>query len=143
MTYGPLDGGRRVRSDEGLSPEFAQRLENGLQLAEGRRRRTQTLHRWRSAALIILPIVTAACWAALPWTFAIGLRSFIGFAGYLTLMLAIAGRVDATYLAFLGLGFLPMLIDILLFVGVVSWLIWASRLLARPEASVTKDWFGR
>ena len=86
-----------------------------------------TARRWRWMALIFIPVASGICWAALPWTFGDGARALIGFVGYSTLILSVGGRFDAGFLGYLGIGFVPRVIDVFLFVGVVSWLILASR----------------
>jgi len=115
----------------GLSPDFDRRLEARLGLADAKRRRLSMVRRWRWTAFVFLPIVSAVCWAALPWTFGVGATALIGFVSYLTLILAVASRIDAGFLSYLGLEAVPVVIDVLLLMGVVSWLVWASR----PQAS--------
>lgn len=119
--------GSDSRSRSTLSSGFDTRLYARLGQVEGRRRRVSLLRRMRWPALITIPILSAACWAALPWTFGIGARALIGLVGYYTLMLSIASRVDDSYLSYLHLSFLPILIDVSLLVGVVSWLVMSSR----------------
>lgn len=87
-------------------------------------------------AVVGLPVVGAICWGVLPWTFGTGARSLIGFATYFTLMMAVAHRANSSFLSYLGIGVLPVLIDALLLVGVVSWLVWASRSAQRQSSSV-------
>lgn len=110
-----------------LSDDFSQRLEAGLRRADRRRSRGMALSRWRWRALIGLPLIVAGCWTAIPWTFGIGVRALIGFASYFTVVLSIAGRGDQAFLSYLGLDALPLVVNGLLLVGVVSWLSWASR----------------
>lgn len=123
-------------SPEGLPTDFSSKLEERLRRADVERRRHSRVRRWRWMAVVGLPIVGAACWAALPWTFGAGARALIGFATYFTLMMAVAHRADSSFLSYLGIGALPAIIDGLLLVGVVSWLVWASRSGPRT-ASVT------
>lgn len=111
----------------GLSPNFDQELLARLGHVERKRQRVALVHRMRWPALITVPVFAAACWAALPWSFGIGARALIGTVGYYTLMLSIASRLSKGYLSYLGLGLLPVLIDLALMVGVVSWLVTSSR----------------
>ena len=118
-----------------LPNDFAARLESRLRVADAERSRNAKVRRWRWMAVVVLPLVGAACWAALPWTFGNGARALIGFATYFTLMMAVAHRADSSFLSYLGIGVLPVVIDLLLLVGVVSWLVWASRSAPRPSAA--------
>jgi hypothetical protein len=122
------------RTAGGLPSDFSARLEARLRAADVERSRHATVRRWRWMGIVGLPLVGAACWAALPWTFGTGARSLIGFATYFTLMMAVAHRADSSFLAYLGIGVLPVLIDALLLIGVVSWLVWASRAAQRQSS---------
>jgi len=95
--------------------------------AEAKREQRRAIARHRWIALVLVPIVSAICWAALPWTFGMGARSLISFASYYAALLAVASRMDTVFLSYLGLSLLPAVIDGFLLVGVVSWLVWASR----------------
>jgi hypothetical protein len=110
-----------------LSPDFMVRLEQRLRLAEKRRRRQAVLERWSRPTLFALPALFAACWLTLLWTFGTGVRVLIGLTSFLTLLLTIAQHSDAAFLTYLGVTALPAIIDVLLLVGVVSWLVWAAR----------------
>lgn len=127
-----------VSNGSSLPADFAVRLESRLGEADVRRSRNAAMRRWRWTAFVFLPLMSAACWAAIPWTFGIGARALIGLTSYLTLALAVADRINNGYLAYLGLGLLPAVIDILLLIGVVSWLAWASRV--RPVKAVGPTW---
>jgi hypothetical protein len=121
---------RPSRADESaatLSDDFDRRLKANLLAADGRQRRFSAVKRWRWTAFAVLPVISAVCWAALPWSFGIGARALIGSIGYVTLMLAVASRINSAYLGYLGISFLPVIIDVALLVGVVSWLILTSR----------------
>jgi hypothetical protein len=125
-----LNEGRRsdpVPSRGPLSVDFDRKLAAGLRAADGRRRRFSLVTRWRWTAFVVLPAVSAICWAALPWSFGIGARALIGAIGYLTLMVSLANRINGGFLSYLGLSFLPLLIDAALLIGVVSWLVLTSR----------------
>lgn len=78
-------------------------------------------------AFVLVPVAIALCWAALPWTFGIGARSLVGFIAYFSVLMGIANRADTDFLSYLGLGPVPVIVDVLLLIGVVSWLAWASR----------------
>jgi len=119
--------GRSARGQTGLSPEFDQRLRERLVIADSRRRRRATLLRWRWTGMVLVPLACAVCWAILPLTFGEGVRALIGSVGYGTMLLAVAEQLNRQYLGYLGLSAVPVLIDALLLVGVVSWLTWASR----------------
>jgi len=119
--------GQHDSDGRGLPNDFSTRLEVRLRLADPERARHARVRRWRWMAVVGLPVVGALCWAALPWTFGTGARSLIGFATYFTLMMAVAHRANSSFLSYLGIGPLPALIDALLLIGVVSWLVWASR----------------
>ncbi len=113
--------------DTFLPADFVSRIEKQLRDVEARRARSTAVRRWRWLGFVVVPVVAAACWAALPWTFGDGMRALIGFASYFTVLLAVANRANASVLSYLGLGVVPTVVDVLLLIGVVSWLAWASR----------------
>lgn len=121
----------------GLSSAFDDRLRERLGLADSRRRRRATLRRWKWTGWVVVPLISAICWAVVPWTFEAGARALIGLVGYVTLLLSVANSMDRGYLAYLGLSTVPVLIDVVLLIGVVSWLMWASRSGFQPAGT---DW---
>ncbi|HEV3312077.1 MAG TPA: hypothetical protein VG815_16325 [Chloroflexota bacterium] len=136
MSYGRISDFQESDEPPELSRDFERRLSGRLRLADSKRERISTVRRWRWTAFVAVPLISGVCWAALPWTFGPGVRAIIGFVGYFTLLLSVAGHIDSGYLTYLGLGLLPRFIDVLLLVGVVSWLVWASRAQA-PSRSTT------
>jgi len=117
----------RPASDSGLSVEFDHRLLDRLELADGVRHRRAAIRRWQWLAFLSVPLIAALGWAVLPITFGDGVRAIIGLVGYITMLLAVAERFSRGYLGYLNLSPVPVLVDVLLLVGVVSWLIWAAR----------------
>ncbi len=116
------DGSLRIDRIESIP-----NLEARLRRADEERRRRTWLRRWRWRAFVVFPLIGAVCWAALPWTFGTGVRALVSGMAYSTLLMSVAHQTDLGFMSYLGIGFMPVLIDALLFVGVVSWLIWASR----------------
>ena len=115
------------REQHGLSPDFSRRIEERLTLADRSRHHRAVVRRWQGVAWLSVPVICAVCWAVLPVTFGDGVRSFIGALGYVTMLLSIAQDMSKEYLNYLGLWFTPPIVDVLLLIGVVSWLIWAAR----------------
>jgi hypothetical protein len=113
-------------SGGGLSAQFDQRLHERLAIADARRQRHAALLRLRRRAIFGVPLVCAGCWALLPFTFGNGIRALTGFLGYVTMLLAMAHGLNGEYLSYLGLSPVPVVIDLLLLIGVVSWLMSAS-----------------
>ncbi|HZT97865.1 MAG TPA: hypothetical protein VFB34_13610 [Chloroflexota bacterium] len=109
------------------SSDFVLRLQARLRDADEQRRRRARLRRWRWRVFAVFPVAGAVCWAVLPWTFADGVRAMIGFMTYFTLLLSVGHQADSSFMTYLGIGYVPALVDALLFIGVVSWLVWASR----------------
>lgn len=112
---------------DSLSPDFAKQIESRLNQADLRRSRLYTLRRFLKVAELLLPAVLAVTVALLPWTFGEGMRALVGAAAYTTLVVSVADRASSGFLTYVGLGPLPVIVDILLLVGVVSWLSWAAR----------------
>jgi hypothetical protein len=117
---------------EGLSADFSRRLEERLFIADRRRQQRAVIRRWRTTAWLALPAICAVCWAVLPVTFGNGIRALIGALGFITMLLSIAQVMSREYLAYLGLGMAPLIVDVLLLVGVASWLMWAARAEGQP-----------
>lgn len=123
---------------EGLSAGFDRRLQERLRGADAERHRHAAISRWRWTASVLVPLLSGICWAALPWTFGGGVRALIGVASYFTLMVAVADRFNSGFLSYLGVTDLPAVIDVVLLVGVVSWLVWASRSQGERDGGTEK-----
>jgi hypothetical protein len=116
----------QVSNSDGLSPDFDRRLLEGLRDARQSAALSSVAWQWLWRALIALPFLVALCWAVLPWTSGLGIRSLIGAGSYATLVLAMGASDDHSVLGYLGLSAAPAIIDALLLIGVCSWLSWAS-----------------
>jgi hypothetical protein len=98
-----------------------------LDQADVQRARHDSTRRWSIRAVVIAAPILAACVFVLPWTFGGGVCTLISAAGDFTDILAVANRVNGGFLGYLGLAVLPVIVDVMLLVGIASWLAWVSR----------------